>query len=191
MIRPELPGPGLEEYADKAARPPSTPQPLIVNVVGNPIPQGSKVANTFGRGVRDTNAAALKAWRALVADTTRREMALYYGPSNTPGWTPLDGPCQVTITFYHQRPKSHRGTGRNAGKIKPGAPLWKASSPDLDKLTRAILDALTTAGAYTDDRLVARLIAEDRWADGPHAGARIILQPLERAEQVHAVLAAP
>ena len=34
----------------------------------------------------------------------------------------LDGPVSVTVDFYLPRPKSHYGTGRNAGALKPSAP---------------------------------------------------------------------
>ena len=55
----------------------------------------------------------------------------------------LDGPVIVTVDFYLPRPKSHYGTGRNAGALKPSAPAEHLTMPDLDKLTRAVGDALT------------------------------------------------
>ena len=50
-----------------------------------------------------------------------------------------------------QRPKSHFGTGRNAGKLKPSAPKYPAVKPDVDKLSRAVHDALTIANVIDDD----------------------------------------
>lgn len=186
ILQPEIPGPGQEDYIDHAARA-ATPPPLVVNVEGTPIPQGSKtVVPARGKRratLRDANAHELHAWRDHVADTTRRHMDTYWHHGNR-GWTQLDGPCHVEITFYHPRPQNHYRTsrGRPTRQIKPNAPTWKPTSPDLDKLARAILDALTAAGAYRDDARVARLILEDRYADGPTTGARIILAPLPQPQ---------
>lgn len=143
---------------------------LTINVIGTPVAQGSKVANRHAPGVRDANAKKLKPWRAEVAGVTADTMQAV-------GWKTLDEPCEVAITFYSARPGGHYGTGRNAGVLKPNAPVWKATAPDIDKLTRAILDALTTSQAFRDDGRVARLVVEDLYAD--HAtGARITITPL-------------
>lgn len=143
---------------------------LTINVIGTPVQQGSKVANRFGHGVRDANVKKLKPWRAEVSGTVLEAM-------QAQGWSTLDAPCEVAITFFHPRAAGHFGTGRNAGVLKPSAPYWKATAPDIDKLTRAILDALTDAAAIRDDSRVARLVVEDRWADAA-AGARITITPL-------------
>lgn len=54
------------------------------------------------------------------------------------------GPVSVELHFAFARPAAHYGTGRNAGQLKlhaPTAPANRASG-DLDKLCRAVLDAL-------------------------------------------------
>lgn len=144
---------------------------LTVYVLGTPIPQGSKVANHHGHGVRDVNAHTLKAWRRDV-DTALRDAVRYSD------WLTLDGPAEVILSFFHPRLVAHYGTGRNAGRLKPTAPRWKATRPDIDKLTRAVLDALTTSRTLVDDGRVARLIVEDLWADAA-SGVRITVTPLE------------
>lgn len=149
---------------------------LTINVIGTPIQQGSKVANRFGHGVRDTNAKKLKPWRAEVSGTVLEAM-------RAAGWATLDGPVEVTISFFHPRPVGHYGTGRNAGVLKPSAPHWKSTAPDIDKLTRAILDALTDAAAIRDDARVARLVVEDQWSNAA-TGARITITPLTAAATI-------
>lgn len=147
---------------------------LTINVIGTPVQQGSKTAGVTknGRGyTRENNAKKLRPWRAEVAGTIADAMT-------ATGWTTLDAPAEVTITFFHPRGTGHYGTGRNAGRLKPNAPTWKSTAPDIDKLTRAILDAITTSGALRDDARVARLVVEDRWADAA-SGARITIAPLE------------
>ena len=61
---------------------------------------------------------------------------------------------RVGVWFIYGRPKSHYGTGRNVGVVKASAPYYKASAPDLDKLQRALGDALTQAGILRDDALI-------------------------------------
>ena len=120
---------------------------IAIRIHGTPIPQGSKVANRHGGGVRDANAARLKPWRdhvtATAADTTR-----YHDT--------LTGPIQVWLRFTFDRPLSHYRTGRNAHLLKDTAPAWPISRNhgDADKLTRAIFDSLTDAEVWVDDSLV-------------------------------------
>lgn len=147
---------------------------LTVNVLGTPVQQGSKTAGVTKAGkpyLRDANDKNLRPWRKLV-DARFREAIRYSG------WETLDAAAEVVLAFHHQRPAGHYGTGRNAGTLKPSAPTWKSTAPDIDKLTRAILDAATTSGALRDDARVARLIVEDRWADAA-VGVRITITPLD------------
>jgi Holliday junction resolvase RusA-like endonuclease len=59
---------------------------------------------------------------------------------------------KLAVTFSFPRPKSHyRSDGVT---LKPSAPYYKTSAPDLDKLQRAIGDALTGT-VFRDDALVA------------------------------------
>lgn len=146
---------------------------LVVNVIGSPVQQGSKTAGVAKNGkpyLRDSNDKNLRPWRAEVAGCVNDAMT-------TTGWTMLDEACEVVISFFHPRPGSHYGTGRNAGILKQSAPYWKSTAPDIDKLTRAVLDALTTSRAIRDDGRVARLVVEDRWANAA-TGARITVRPL-------------
>ena len=66
---------------------------------------------------------------------------------------PLDGPIWVRLTFHLQVPKRRRDA-------------WPIKRPDVDKLTRAALDALTIAGVWRDDSQVAWLSARKVWALG-------------------------
>jgi crossover junction endodeoxyribonuclease RusA len=80
----------------------------------------------------------------------------------------LVGPVVVSLTCWFPRPASHYGTGRNAGRLKPSAPMWKTTAPDVDKLARAALDGLWMGGVFRDDALVVRLIVEKPYV--PHGG---------------------
>jgi crossover junction endodeoxyribonuclease RusA len=142
---------------------------IHINVTGLPVPQGSKRAfiNRYsGRAnIVENNAAGLHTWRNDV-----RAAALENGET-----IPAGEPVSAGIIFYLPRPKSHYGTGRNADLIKPSAPDVPAGKPDLDKLVRGVLDALTSAGTYTDDSRVVLLVTSKRYADGRGPGAEITL----------------
>lgn len=130
-------------------------------VPGVPVPQGSHVGNGRG-GVRAVNAAALDAWRKAIAVVAVREMGYAVAQA--------DWPVDLTCVFRLPRPKSHYGTGRNAGVLKASAPAFptRQGTKDADKLARAVGDALTMAGVWADDAQVCDLRAAKRWADLTH-----------------------
>lgn len=123
-------------------------------VEGLPIQQG---ALTCSRNpthkLYNTNHEKLDPWRARVTAAAR----------NWAHALPA-GPVDVELTFSMPRPKDHYGTGRNAAVLKPSAPAYPTTKPDLDKLVRAILDALTEARVYPDDSCVVDVYARKRYA---------------------------
>lgn len=89
----------------------------------------------------------------------------------------FSGPVSATIVFYMPRPKYHYGTGRNDGKLKESAPTFCDKKPDLDKLIRSTLDAITMSGAVTDDAQIVVINAVKLYADpGKPIGALIKLE---------------
>lgn len=85
-------------------------------------------------------------WRRHVAAAAREAIGLA-GPNGVTGF-PTVLPVEVGITFGFQRPKV-------TDAVAPTLP----TIGDLDKLIRNVLDALTDAGVYQDDRLVVRVVA--------------------------------
>jgi Holliday junction resolvase RusA-like endonuclease len=83
------------------------------------------------------------------------------------GAEPLAEPLQMRLMFFLPRPKGHFGTGKNSAKLKASAPLAPAVKPDLDKLVRAVLDALTGV-VFRDDCQVAGLSCSKLYADHPY-----------------------
>lgn len=147
----------------------------IITVNGTAAPQGSKRAfkhKTTGEVVMvNDNHKSLTAWRKAVADAAKAAKTKQH---------PYAGPVQVAITFYLPRPKAHFGTGKNAGKLKPSAPTWHTKKPDVDKLERAVYDALTKAGIYKDDAQVVGSYHWKHYADpGREPGATIKIRPME------------
>lgn len=143
---------------------------LTIHALGQPAPQGSK--RHVGRGILVESSKKLPAWRDAV--TTAAHQAHLEHADNEP--EPFTGPTRVTIEFRFHRPAAHYGTGRNAGALKAAAaalPCTRAT-PDLDKLSRGVLDALTTAGVLIDDAQVAQLTARKVYVErGDWTGATI------------------
>jgi Holliday junction resolvase RusA-like endonuclease len=77
---------------------------------------------------------------------------------------PFVGPVEVRLGFDLTRPQGHFGTGKNSTRLKPSAPIWPGVMPDIDKLSRAVLDSITDAGLWKDDAQVVVLYAAKRYA---------------------------
>jgi len=131
---------------------------IVLVVPGVPAPQGSK--NPWG-GEANPN---VKAWRATVAEHARKN-----------GTAVVDGPVVVSATFVFPRPKKHFRTGKNAHLMRDDAPSWYSAKPDLDKLQRAIGDALTGV-VVRDDSQIVFWKARKRY--GSWARAEIRVMPL-------------
>jgi Holliday junction resolvase RusA-like endonuclease len=66
----------------------------------------------------------------------------------------IRGPVRLTVRFYFKRIKGHYRTGKRAAELRDDAPYFHASTPDLDKLTRALADSLTGV-VLADDKQIA------------------------------------
>jgi crossover junction endodeoxyribonuclease RusA len=130
-------------------------------VPGVPVAQGSK--RHVGKGIMVEQLKNLGPWREAVINA-----ALNVETSEV-----FFGPVRAVITFRFPRPKHHFGTGRNAEKLKLSAPIYKESAPDLDKLVRAVGDALTQAGVLRDDALIVALAAAKVYDE--HPGAKVVI----------------
>jgi len=110
-------------------------------VLGQPIPQGSM--RGFRRGATGvaivaSNGPSLGPWRSAVTAAAVDAMN---------GAQAIDSPVEVKVTFTFVRPQSVKGR------------KYPAVKPDIDKLIRAVLDALTSV-CFTDD---ARVVHIDAW----------------------------
>jgi Holliday junction resolvase RusA-like endonuclease len=130
---------------------------LTVNIEGLPVPQGSLVSNGHGRGLRHSNEIKLKPWRYQVVSAI--------SSAKPKDWNPAL-PLSITATFRFERPQSHFGTGKNRGNLKPSAPIHHHVKPDLDKLTRAIGDAIEASGLVRGDQQIASWNIAKRYCVG-------------------------
>lgn len=156
---------------------------LTVTVNGTPAPQGSKRGMAIKAGGRYTGKVALIESAGDRVKTWREDVrAAAMDAAEAAHWTVPAGPIACQLTFYLPRPKGHYRTGRNAGLLRDAAPTFPTTKPDKDKLERATLDALTSAGVIPDD---SRIVGGSTWkvyADGRPPGAHILLTALDDGE---------
>ena len=121
------------------------------------VPTGWHKSKRTGRRERthkiiDDNHATLRPWREQVASAAIRE----FGDQ-----PPLNGNVFLVLWFQYARPGSHF---RRDGTLRASAPRYKNTNPDIDKLTRAILDALDTdAGVLSNDGRVVGALVLKTW----------------------------
>lgn len=120
-----------------------------------PGPQGSKTRNAAGALYESS--AKVKPWREAVKSAALD--VLTYDIC----WSPLREAVRLEVVFTLPRPKSHFGTGRNAGLVKASAPQYPTGKPDTDKLLRSTQDALKDAGVLLDDSVVTDTVAAKRY----------------------------
>jgi crossover junction endodeoxyribonuclease RusA len=132
-----------------------TGEAIEFDVRGTPVPQGNMRAFVVGGVARVSHKGPkdLQAWRNLVA-----VQAQAFAP--TPIW---GGPVRLELYFTLQRPKSEP-THRGRGKKRVPVVTMPDRKPDLDKLVRAVGDAL--AGViFEDDARIVEIQAAKTWGD--------------------------
>ena len=135
-------------------KPTTSSAAIEFTIPGAAAPQGSKRAIRLrtGRTVLVESSAKVKPFRAVAALAATEA---WRGP-------PYRECVGLEVTFRFVRPKSHYKTD---GSLRVGVPL-APGKPDIDKLLRALLDALTGV-IYVDDLQVACIWATKEY--GPRA----------------------
>lgn len=140
--------------------------PIVLEVFGLPQPQGSKTAFVrAGRAVlvegrRTAARAQFAMWRQAVQTAASDWLRSQGAPA------PLDVPLRVSMVFHLPRPRS-----------TPRRVVWPAKRPDLDKLTRAVFDALTGL-LFTDDSRICAVEARKVFAADRPAGCTVCVEVL-------------
>jgi crossover junction endodeoxyribonuclease RusA len=119
-------------------------------VPGVPRPQGSKrgIVNRWsGKVAMVEQSTKVGPWRESIGKIARSEIGVR-----------ITGPVTIEAAFVFRPPVK-------SGRVGP-----HTQTPDLDKLLRAVLDALTGI-AFEDDKQVACLVGRKRW--GSEEGVQI------------------
>lgn len=131
-------------------------------VIGTPVPQGSMKGTLHrktGRVVTfPSNAKKLKPWREQIALTAKALRPPWVRAAGEEG---IDGPVFVALTFVRRRPAAHLLAD---GSLSGAATRFPDTAPDIDKLTRAMLDGLTGVAFVNDSRVVS-CTSTKRWAE--------------------------
>lgn len=116
---------------------------FMAYVPGKATPQGSKKAFVIsGRAVLVDASEGNKAWRKLVTETIKSHN----------DYIQYKGAVNVSLTFWMEKAKSNKTS-------------LMTQKPDIDKLARSVLDAMTDSFLIEDDSRVVYLTITKRWAD--------------------------
>jgi crossover junction endodeoxyribonuclease RusA len=154
-------------------------------VSGTPAPQGSKRylgVGSKGKVRMAESSARVAPWRADVRAAAERalpEQHLSTGFDPSCAICALwEGPVIVVLSFRFARPASHYRTGKNSGVLRDSAPEYPiGKKDDLDKLERAVLDALTSV-VFADDGQVVSLSSSKlyAWSLGQAPGVTVTVK---------------
>lgn len=135
-------------------------------VIGTPAPKGSWRA--FVRGARAVMVADNRKtapWCDAVAD------AAHVAMGNRAAFH--DTPLVVALIFFAARPAGHL---TKSGGLRKNAPVRPWRKPDVDKMARSTLDAMTGV-VFDDDARVVSLVCDKWFADGDEQpGAHITVR---------------
>ena len=82
------------------------------------------------------------------------------------GWLPINAPIKISTIFYLKRPKSHFGSGKNAGVLKKNAPTYPVCKPDIDNLQKMVYDCLNKV-VWSDDSYIFESYARKEYSCNP------------------------
>ena len=120
---------------------------ISFTIPGNPVAQPRVKAAKRGKFIQVyTPEKKIKPYKDAIKLVAFQAMA---------GKSPLEGPIEVCIHFYFDRPKSHTKKQRECD--------WHSQKPDIDNLTKAVFDALNEI-CFQDDSQICLLTVFKEWA---------------------------
>ena len=145
-------------------------------VPGRAIAAGSKRAFTrrgagghvIGVGVEDSSGKSGREWRAAIRLAAGEAMAEGDFPAK-----PLEGPLALRLEFYTPRPAGQWGKRG----LRPSAPAFPTTRPDVLKLARAVEDACTGILWRDDSQIVDESLR--KWFNDTHGvGVVVTVAPI-------------
>jgi Holliday junction resolvase RusA-like endonuclease len=132
---------------------------VVVDVRGTPKPAGSKRVFLVRKAgeppravVTDASGTPGRDWRVTIQHAIA---GVHPGP-------PLEGPLELSCYFTVRRPLGHVGKRG----LRPSAPAYPATRPDVTKLLRAVEDAATGL-LWADDAQIVTQSAAKRYGATP------------------------
>lgn len=144
------------------------PKGSMKGFVTRPKPGSGKTPRAV---VVDDNRDTLLVWMDRVRQAAREAMG---------GQPLLMGPLALSVWFEFARPKKHfYETRARKGQLRDDAPACHDKKPDMDKLIRAVKDALTRT-VWVDDCQVCQYgFMEKRWSCDGRDRALILIEEIE------------
>lgn len=144
-------------------------------VPGKPAPGGSKKAFAIKKGgvytgrvaVVDAAGQANKDWRANVVQAGANAMRIR-------GEYPWECPIVLELLFHLPRPKGHYRA--NLVELRPSAPRYPTTRPDVGKLARSTQDALSNV-VFRDDAQIIKETHEKAYSQ--ECGCWVIVREAE------------
>jgi Holliday junction resolvase RusA-like endonuclease len=136
------------------------------DIIGQPEPQPRPRGQIMGKGkkawIKIYTPSTADTWKTCVRSATRRNLGEQCG---------ITGPIELHLMFRIARPDAHFLTKG----LRPNAPTWHTNErADIDNLAKAVMDAMTNAGAWSGDGLVCVLDARKRYVNpGEPQGCRV------------------
>ena len=125
-------------------------------VPGVPVAKGRPKLSTRAGFARAYTPKKTRDYESVVRHEAQRIMA---------GRSPLDGPLEVSITFFLPIPASW---SRRRKQEALSGTHWPTGRPDIDNLGKAVLDGLN-AVVFADDARIVDLHLAKTYAEQPHA----------------------
>jgi crossover junction endodeoxyribonuclease RusA len=137
-----------EPVADRGFWNTTKARTISFHVSGLPVPQGSMRGFVVkGRAILTSSSKGLSSWRQLVS-LRAQEIA----------GEPFNGPVSIHLEFLLPKPKS-------APKRKR---IYATKRPDIDKLSRSVLDSITHVLIVDDSQVVELTAIKDYGPPGVH-----------------------
>ena len=146
---------------------------IRIEVAGSPAPKGSSRAIVRGGHAvvvpsgSNVNRDKLRSWDQSVRLAANEHAAGRSGPIF------VEVPLYVAVIFRVARPSGH---WRKKGGLKPSAPQFPATKPDLDKMVRATMDSLKGTIYDDDSRIVAKVPVKVYAAPGTEGATIVVCQ---------------
>jgi crossover junction endodeoxyribonuclease RusA len=145
-------------------------------VYGQARPAGAlKIGHGGGRHwLHHRDGAPLRDWKNAIAQEAAAAMD---------GRRPYGGAVKLRGVFYVKRPAGHYGKRG----LRPTALAYpvKRSVADVDKLARALLDALSGV-VFADDSQVVGLDVRKRFADDRYVSLTVAVHAMDELDVIHA-----
>jgi len=158
-------------------------QPYDYKLVILGEPQAQKRHRYTGK---DRNGKPLKFVRAYDPSAVDKQSLRSIVQAQAPD-KPLIGPLRVDCFFFYAYRKTDYGSGRNAGKLKDSASIWKDTGKDRDNCDKLVLDALTGVFFRNDSQVCDGRIIK-RYSENPRTEIYITALSNEREKESQQML---